>query len=95
MSLNLGGDEDLIARQTGGAKPFADLRLIAIHLRRVDMAIAELQRLRDGADAGRATHRPGAETESRNFNAFDRDRLHGFLDRRTAEAFPAASGQVK
>ena len=70
---DLGGDEHLVARQTGGAQPFAYLALVVVHLRGVDMPIAEPQRLLDDAGAGASAQIPGAETGKRDAGAFGFD----------------------
>jgi len=49
---DLGGHDECVPRDTAGARALADLALVAVHARRVEMAIAGLDRLRDHADAG-------------------------------------------
>ena len=63
---HLGGDEHLVTLHAGGAQPLPDLALVAVHLRGVDVAIAEPQRLLDHAHAGLPAQVPGAETNQRN-----------------------------
>ena len=73
---HLGGDEHLVARDARGAQRLADLALVVVHLRRVDVAIAEPQRLLDDARAGAPAQLPGAETDQRNTRAVRVDDLH-------------------
>ena len=59
----------LLRRDAGRAQPFADFALVAVHFRRVDMAITEPQRLLDHPGAGAAAQIPGAEADRRNAGA--------------------------
>ena len=70
---DLGGDEHLVARHAGGAQPLAHLALVVVHLRGVDVAVAEPQRLLDHARAGASAQIPGAETDERDAGAFGFD----------------------
>ena len=51
----LGRDEDLVARQAAVAQGAADRRLVAVHRRGVDVAIADLERPPDGVVGLRAS----------------------------------------
>jgi hypothetical protein len=57
---DFGGHKDLVALDLGGAQAFADLALVFINLRGVDVAIAEPQRLLDQTRTGPPTQFPGA-----------------------------------
>src|SRR4029077_13997114 len=46
----LGGDEDLLARDAALAQPLSDALLVAVRLCRVDVSVAELERPADGID---------------------------------------------
>ena len=63
---DLGGQEDLIARQAGSAQAGTDLALVAVHLRRIEVAIAEMQRGFDQFDAQILLERHGAEADGGN-----------------------------
>ena len=66
----LGREEDLIARHVAVAQRAADALLVAVGLRRVDMAVAELERRADRVLALRAVrHLPDAEAEQRDLVA--------------------------
>ena len=74
---DFGGDEHVVALDARGAQAFADLALVVVHLRGVDVAIAEPQRLLDDAGAGAAAQFPGAEPEQRNPRAIGLDARYG------------------
>ena len=63
---DLGRDEHLRARNAAAAHGLADAGLGAIALRRVDMAVADLQRLQDGGHARLAGSAGCAQAEFRN-----------------------------
>ena len=63
---DLGGDEDVPARNSGIAEAFPDRRLVAIALGRVDVAIARLDRLCNQAATLGALERPGSEPDRRH-----------------------------
>ena len=68
--IELGRDEDLLARHAAVAKGAADARLVAVCLRGVDMAVAELQRPADRVlGLGPVRDLPDAEAENRNLVA--------------------------
>ena len=73
------GDEHLVAGNAGGAQRSADLALVLVDLRGVDMAIAEPQRLLDQPRAGPPAQLPGAEPDRRDFCVFCFDELHRWL----------------
>src|SRR5579884_1664594 len=73
--FDLGGDDHLRA-QTGRAHALPHLALVAVHLRAVDMAVADPYRLFDEARAVAPAQRPGAEPDGGNPEAFDFHRLH-------------------
>ena len=60
------GDEHLVARHAGGAQPLADLALVLVDLRGVEVAIAEPQRLLDQPRADASAQLPGAEPDRGN-----------------------------
>jgi hypothetical protein len=74
---DLGGEEDIAAGNAGCLNRFADLSLVAIDLRGVDMAETELDRLRHDAQHVRAWHAKRAEAESGDMCAIGADCLHG------------------
>jgi hypothetical protein len=71
----LRGDEHLVAGNAGRAHAFADLALVVVHLRGVDVAVAKAQRLLDQAGAAATTQVPGAETDHRDARAMGFDDL--------------------
>jgi hypothetical protein len=73
---DLRGDENVVAFEAGGARPLAHVALVVIHLRGVDVAVAEPQRLLDDARAGAALQFPGAQPEERNAGAMRLDYRH-------------------
>ncbi len=68
---HLGAQEDLGARNAGGAHAFADLALGAILPSRVDVPVAELERGRDGLGV-HVAHAGGAEPDHRHGGAMRR-----------------------
>ena len=60
---DFGGDEDLFALDAGGAQAVAHLALVAIHLRGVEMPVAQMQRRLDHFDAQILFERHGPEPE--------------------------------
>lgn len=48
---DLGGHEDLVAGDAGGAQTLADFALVGVELCRVDVSVAHLQSLLDGLHA--------------------------------------------
>ena len=77
---NLGGHEDVLARDAGGAQPptqsLADLALVAVALGGVDVAITDAERGLDRVDADRVHQRHGAEPEGGNPCAVGFDEIH-------------------
>src|SRR5499426_673714 len=73
---HFGGDKDLIARHAGGAQALAHLALVAVHLRRVDMAVAHPQRGIDRLHAGLLLQGHDAKADGGNAGAVRRDGLH-------------------
>src|SRR6516225_2644819 len=67
---NLGGDEHFAAGEAGCAQPLPHLALVVVHLGRVDVAVAQSQRLLDDARASASTQLPGAQTHERDAGAF-------------------------
>ena len=61
---HLGAEKYLVARHAGGAHAFADAALGAVLPGGVEVAIAELERLRD--DLAAIAERRGAEADRRN-----------------------------
>ena len=66
---DLGGDEHVVALDAGCAQSFADLALVVVHLRGIDVAVAKPQRLLDDPRAGATAQIPGAEPDQRNAGA--------------------------
>src|SRR4051812_5315038 len=65
--IELGGEEDLLARHAALAKPLADALLVAVRLRGVDVPVAELECPPHGVHAlGPVGHLPDAEPEHRD-----------------------------
>src|SRR5215471_7855182 len=65
--MELGGDEHLIPRHTAFAQPPANALLVAVELRGINVAIANLQRPAYGIDGFRTIgHLPDAETKQRD-----------------------------
>ena len=62
---HLGGHEDVVAPDPGGANAFTDRGLVVIALRGIDMAESDLQCLGDDVGALFAAQLPGATTEHR------------------------------
>src|SRR6185437_6644728 len=73
--LYLGGDHHLVAL-AGGAHALAHFPLIIVHLRGVDVAVADADRLLDQPRAIASAQRPGAETDQRNFKYLGPGRRH-------------------
>ena len=68
--IELGGDENLLARHAAVAKGAADARLVAVCLGGVYMAVAELQRPADRVlGLGPVRDLPHAEAENRDLVA--------------------------
>jgi hypothetical protein len=62
--IELGGDEDLIARDIAFAQPLPHACLIAVRLGGVDVPVSELECPPDGVDAlGAVRHLPDAKAE--------------------------------
>ena len=70
---DFGGDEEFVALDAGGADAVADVALVVVHFRGVDVAIAKPQRLLDGPGAAAPAQFPGAEPDQRNFGAVGLD----------------------
>src|SRR5215217_3210335 len=90
---DLGGEEDLIALHARGAQALADLAFVFVHLRGVDVAIAEPQRLLDDPRTGASAQLPGAQPDRRNSCAIGFDKQHG-LHPRTGPPLWAAETAV-
>ncbi len=73
---HLGGDEHVLAPDARGAQAFADLALVLIGLRGVDVAIAQPERLLDQSRAGSSAQLPGAQPDRGNFGAIGLDIQH-------------------
>jgi hypothetical protein len=67
----------LVARDAACGNRSADLLLIGVHLRGVEMAIAERKRALDRGAAGIALHAEGAEAEPRHSDALGFESVHG------------------
>ncbi len=64
--VQLAGDEHVGAIQSRGAHRFADLAFVAVHLRGVDVAIADLQRCADRVRGVLGIDLKDAESELRD-----------------------------
>src|SRR5215470_10910503 len=94
---DLGGDEHLLASDAGAAHGLADLALVVVHRRGIDVAIAEAQRLLDDALAGAPAQLPGPQSESGNARTIGLDILHGQISNPLSQisypiSAPAATG---
>jgi hypothetical protein len=74
---HLGRQEDVVARHARAPEPCADLRLVEVALRGVEVAVAERQRALDRLDARLTAQLPGPEAEDRDAAAVVVDALHG------------------
>jgi hypothetical protein len=75
---DLGGHKHLVAADSRCAQALADLPLVLIDLRGIDMAVTEFQRLLDDARATAAAQLPGAKPDRRDLCAVSLDELHEF-----------------
>jgi hypothetical protein len=75
----LGGDEQLVARDVGGGDRLAHLGLVAVDRRGVDVAVAELERLRDRVRRVGRRDLEDTEAELRDRDAVG-ERQRGDLD---------------
>jgi hypothetical protein len=75
----LGGEEDLAARDAGLADRAPDLLLVAVHLRGIDVPVPELERLPHGVVAGAPIELPGAEAQRRHARSLDLEVFHRAL----------------
>src|SRR5882724_4511744 len=73
---DLGRQKDFVAPDAGSTDGLADLTFVLIHLRGVDVTIAEPQRLFDQARAGPPAQFPGAQPDRWNFGAIGLDEVH-------------------
>src|SRR5262249_4087707 len=80
--LHLGRDHDLRS-QAGGLHPLPDLSFIIVHLRRIDMPVADADCLFGQPRAVASSQRPRAEAYDRNAETFGLDRRREFSRRRT------------
>jgi hypothetical protein len=62
-------DEDVVAVEAGGAERLADLRLVLVGGRRVDVAVADLERAGDGLGGLVGRHLEDAEAELGDLHA--------------------------
>src|SRR5882757_8222469 len=76
---DLGGDEELAARDVRGGNRSADGILVFVHGGRVEMAIAERERAFDDRLAAAARHAERAKAEARDADAASDDRIHEFF----------------
>jgi hypothetical protein len=73
---DLGGDENALAPDPRRPQTVAHLAFVVVHLRSIDMAVAEPQCLLDDARASASAQFPGAQTYERNARAFHVDDVH-------------------
>ena len=64
---DVGGDEDFRSWDAGAANDLADLGLIAVHLRRIEVPITDLKGLGDHAQGAFGPDPKGAKTQQRDF----------------------------
>ena len=69
-------DMDVGARQTGTGQRAADILLVAVHLRRVDVTVAEREGPLHRLPALVAFHAPGAQAQFGHAQAMRGDHLH-------------------
>src|SRR4029450_13558035 len=74
---HLGGQKDLVARHARSAYALPYIGLVAVHRGRIDVPIADPQRLAHHAGGGVASELPGAEPDDRDACAVRFDGLHG------------------
>ena len=74
---DLGGDVQILAGNAGGGNRGADRLLIAVHLRGVEMPIAEPQRAFNRGAAGLALHTESAQPEPGQTDALGLQMFHG------------------
>ena len=93
--VQLAGDEDLVARDPGLADGQADLALVAVHLRGVDVPVADLERRGRGLDGVLGLDLEDAEAQLGDLDAVvqgDRGRATGRLPSdRGGAAHPGAA----
>lgn len=87
LGPHLGGDEQLITRHAAVGNGLADLGLVAVNLRRVDMPVAQLQTGTHRVDGDLILETEGAEAEGGN--EFHEKLL---IDRETPAAHRGATG---
>src|SRR5262249_55518337 len=80
--LHLGRDHNLRTK-TGGFHPFPYLAFIVVHLRRIDMPIADADGLFGQSRTVASSQRPCAEANDRNTETFGLDRWRKFARGRT------------
>ena len=61
--VDLGGEEDLVARDARGVEGCSDLCLVAVHLRGVDVAVSDVERAANGIVGVFGRDFVGAEAE--------------------------------
>ena len=76
---HLGGDEHVLAPDAGRAQPLAHLALVVVDLGRVDMPIAEPQRLLDEAGTDATFQLPRSEPDGRDTRSMGLDDGHRAL----------------
>ena len=76
VGRDFGHDENLLALDAGCTHALADLAFVPVHLRGVEMPIAELDRLFDDPHTVAPVQSPGAKAHGRNAAAFGFDELH-------------------
>src|SRR6266850_4583023 len=83
VPIDFRGDEDILALEAGRreplAQPFPDPFLVAVALRRVEVAIAEPQRRLDGVDANLLLQGHGAEPDRRDAGAIRFNNVHSHV----------------
>ena len=69
--------------QAGGRHSLPDLSFIVVHLRRIDMPVADADRLFGQPRAVASSQGPGAKADNRDAETFGLDRRSKFARRRT------------
>jgi hypothetical protein len=92
---DLGREPDVGAVDSAGRDPLADLSLVLVRPRGVDVPVADLERIADALARVLAGDQPGAEAEPRDLGALDRElgRISSHV-RHASEATPIAAADT-
>lgn len=95
LDPDLGGQEDIAAGDAGVGDGFTDFRFIAIDLRGVHMAEANLQRMRNDPENIGTGYTESAEAEGRNGGSVGGYVVHGFLLGYSAAVFAGEDWRLR